>query len=198
MLLAFLRSDLVVRYRWLTEAELLDAIAVGQITPGPVFSVATFIGYLLNGFAGAVAATVGIFLPAFLFVAVSGPLVARIRRSPALAAFLDGVIAASLSLMAVVAFELAKGSLVDMGSVAILLASAVALLRFRVSSSWLILAEAAWFPFSLEVSADILREWIPSLTPWSARPSRRAVSRRNRDSPSRRSSSAPTFPTSTG
>ncbi len=139
VLLAFLRSDLVVRYRWLTEAELLDAVAVGQITPGPVFSVATFIGYLLNGFGGAVAATVGIFLPAFLFVAVSGPLVALIRRSPALAAFLDGVIAASLSLMAVVAFELAKGSLVDMGSVAILLASAVALLRFRVSSSWLIL-----------------------------------------------------------
>jgi chromate transporter len=140
VLLAFLRSDLVVRHRWLTEAELLDAVAVGQITPGPVFSVATFIGYLLDGFPGAVAATVGIFLPAFLFVAVSGPLVARIRRSPALSAFLDGVIAASLSLMAVVAFELAKGSLVDLGSLAILLASAVALMWFRVSSSWLILA----------------------------------------------------------
>ncbi len=142
VLLAFLRSDLVVRHRWLTEAELFDAVAVGQMTPGPVFSVATFVGYLLGGFPGAIAATVGIFLPAFLFVAVSGPLVARIRRSPSLSAFLDGVIAASLSLMAVVAFELAKGSLVDLGSFVILLASAVALLRFRVSSSWLILAGA--------------------------------------------------------
>jgi chromate transporter len=142
VLLAFLRSDLVVGHRWLTEAELLDAVAVGQITPGPVFSVATFIGYLLDGFPGAVAATTGIFLPAFLFVAVSGPLVARIRRSPALSAFLDGVIAASLSLMAVVAFELAKGSLVDLESFVILLASAVALLWFRVSSSWLILGGA--------------------------------------------------------
>jgi chromate transporter len=142
VLLAFLRADLVMRYRWLTEAELLDAVAVGQMTPGPVFTVATFIGYVLDGFAGAFAATVGIFLPSFFFVAVSGPLVARVRRSPPLAAFLDGVIAASLSLMAVVAFELAKGALVDPGSVLILLASAVALLRFRVSSSWLLLGGA--------------------------------------------------------
>jgi chromate transporter len=95
--------------------------------PGPLSSVATFIGYLLDGFPGAIAATLGVFLPAFLLVAVSGPLVDRIRRSPALSAFLDGVVAASLSLMAVVAFELAKGSLVDPGSLVILLVSAVAL-----------------------------------------------------------------------
>jgi chromate transporter len=138
VLLAFIRSDLVERYRWLTEAELLDAVAVSQMAPGPVSSAATFIGYVLDGFPGALAATAGMFLPAFFFVAVSWPLVPRIRRSPALSAFLDGVIAASLSLMAVVAFELARTSLVDPGAWLILLASAVALLRFRVSSSWLI------------------------------------------------------------
>ena len=139
VLLAFLQSDLVERYRWLTESELLDAVAVAQMTPGPVFTVATFIGYLLNGVPGALAATAGIFLPAFFFVAVSGPLVSRIRRSKTLSAFLDGVIAASLALMAVVAFDLARGALVNSWSWLILLASAVALLRFRVSSSWCLL-----------------------------------------------------------
>jgi chromate transporter len=143
VLLAFLQSDLVERYRWITEAELLDAVAVAQMTPGPVFTVATFLGYLLNGLPGSVAATAGIFLPAFVFVAVSGPLVARIRRSKALSAFLDGVIAASLALMAVVAFEIARDALVNAGSWLIFLASAVALLRFRVSSSWCLLAGAA-------------------------------------------------------
>ncbi|MGH9323545.1 MAG: chromate efflux transporter [Vicinamibacteria bacterium] len=142
VLLAFLRSDLVVRYRWLTEAELLDAIAITQLTPGPVFTVATFIGYLLDGLEGALVATLGIFLPAFFFVAVSGPLVARIRASPALSAFLDGVIAASLSLMAVVAFELGRGSLVDPLTFLIAIASAVALVRYRVNSTWLILGGA--------------------------------------------------------
>jgi chromate transporter len=112
------------------------------MTPGPVFTVATFIGYVLDGVPGAIAATVGIFLPAFFFVAVSGPLVARIRRSKALSAFLDGVIAASLALMAVVVFELARDALVNPVSWLIFLASAVALLRFRVSSSWCLLAGA--------------------------------------------------------
>jgi chromate transporter len=140
VLLAFLQSDLVERYRWLTESELLDAIAVAQMTPGPVFTVATFIGYLLDGVPGAIAATVGIFLPAFLFVAVSGPLVSRIRRSKTLSAFLDGVIAASLALMAVVAFELARSALTTVPSFLILAASAVALIGFRVSSSWCLLA----------------------------------------------------------
>jgi chromate transporter len=143
VLLAFLQSDLVERYRWITEAELLDAIAVAQMTPGPVFTVATFLGYLLDGLPGALAATAGIFLPAFVFVAVSGPLVARIRRSKALSAFLDGVIAASLALMGVVVFEIARDALVNAGSWLIFLASAVALLRFRVSSSWCLLGGAA-------------------------------------------------------
>jgi chromate transporter len=142
VLLAFLHADLVERYRWLTESELLDAVAVAQMTPGPVFTAATFIGYLLDGVPGAIAATAGIFLPAFFFVAVSGPLVARVRRSKALSAFLDGVIAASLALMAVVVFALARDALVSPVSWLTFLASAVALLRFRVSSSWCLLAGA--------------------------------------------------------
>ncbi len=81
VLLAFLRADLVDRWHWLTEAQLLDAIAVGQVTPGPVFTTATFIGYLLGGPTGATVATAGIFLPAFVFVAASGPFVPRLRRS---------------------------------------------------------------------------------------------------------------------
>src|SRR6185369_15866733 len=82
VLLAFLRADLVERLGWLTEAQLLDAIAVGQVTPGPLFTAATFVGWVLAGPAGAAVATAGIFLPAFVFVALSGPLVPRIRRSP--------------------------------------------------------------------------------------------------------------------
>jgi chromate transporter len=96
----------VERWRWLTESQLLDAIAIGQVTPGPVFTTATFIGYLLGGAKGAAVATVGIFLPAFFFVAVSGPLVPRIRRSPTAGAFLDGVNAAALALMAVVTYQI--------------------------------------------------------------------------------------------
>ncbi|HVL11327.1 MAG TPA: chromate efflux transporter, partial [Gemmata sp.] len=107
VLLAFLRADLVERYGWLSERELLDAVAVGQVTPGPVFTTATFIGYLLGGPAGAAVATVGIFLPAFVFVALSVPLVPRLRRSKVAGAFLDGVNAASLALMAVVTVQLA-------------------------------------------------------------------------------------------
>ena len=140
VLLAFLRADLVDRWQWLTEAQLLDAIAVGQITPGPVFSTATFIGYLLGGTPGAVVATCGIFLPAFLFVALSGPLIPRLRRSPTAGAFLDGVIVASLALMAVVTWQIGRAVVVDMTTVALALASAVLLLRFRLNSAWLVLA----------------------------------------------------------
>jgi chromate transporter len=96
VLLAFLRADLVERWHWLSESQLIDAVAVGQITPGPVFTTATFIGYVLGGLPGAWVATVGIFLPAFVFVAISGPLVPRMRRSPVVGAFLDGVVAASM------------------------------------------------------------------------------------------------------
>lgn len=140
VLLAFLRSEFVERLGWLTEQQLLDAVAVGQITPGPLFTTATFVGYLLGGPAGAVVATLGIFLPAFVFVAISGPLVPKIRRSAAAGAALDGVNAASLALMAVVSWQLGMAALVDPLSVLLALGSAVALLRYRINSAWLVVA----------------------------------------------------------
>jgi chromate transporter len=143
VLLAFLRADLVDRLHWLTEAQLLDAIAVGQVTPGPVFTTATFIGYVLGGSAGAAVATVGIFLPAFVFVALSGPLVPRIRRSAIAGAALDGVNVASLALMAVVSWQLARTAVIDPLTAGIAVASLIILLRFRLNSVWLIGASAA-------------------------------------------------------
>ncbi|WP_437622669.1 chromate efflux transporter [Sorangium sp. So ce1151] len=143
VLLAFLRADLVERYRWMTEAQLLDAVAVGQVTPGPVFTTATFIGYLLGRLPGAAVATVGIFLPAFFFVALSGPLIPRVRRSVVASAFLDGVNAASLALMAVVSYRLARAALVDWLTCALAIMATLLLVRYRVSSLWLILAGAA-------------------------------------------------------
>jgi len=138
VLLAFLRADLVERWGWLTEAQLLDAVAVGQVTPGPVFTTATFIGYLLGGVWGAVVATIGIFLPAFIFVAISGPLVPRIRSSPAAGAFLDGVIVASLAVMAGVTWQLASAAVVDVVTLALALVSALLLFRYRLNSAWLV------------------------------------------------------------
>ena len=138
VLLAFLRSDLVLRLHWLTEAQLLDAVAVGQITPGPVFTTATFVGWLLAGWRGALVATLGIFLPAFVFVALSGPLVPRLRRSPAASAFLDGVNVASLALMAVVTAQLARAALVDRWTIALGLVAAALLVRFKVGATTLI------------------------------------------------------------
>jgi chromate transporter len=142
VLLAFLRTDLVVHRHWLTDPQLVDAIAVGQVTPGPVFTTATFIGYLLGRTRGAIVATIGIFLPAFLLVGASGPLIPRIRQSKLAGAFLDGVIVASLGLMAEVTWQLARASLVDAATVLIGAASALALLRFRTNSAWLVLAGA--------------------------------------------------------
>jgi chromate transporter len=143
VLLAFLRADLVTRLGWLTERQLLDAIVVGQVTPGPVFTTATFIGYILGGGTGAAVATIGIFLPAFVFVALSSALVPRIRRSPVAGAALDGVNVASLALMAVVTAQLARSALVDPLTIVLAVASAVALIHYRVSSAWLVLAGAA-------------------------------------------------------
>ncbi|QSQ13024.1 chromate efflux transporter [Myxococcus landrumensis] len=143
VLLAFLRSDLVERWGWLTQAQLLDAVAVGQVTPGPVFTTATFIGYVLGGMTGAVVATVGIFLPAFVFVALSGPLVPRLRRSWAAGAFLDGVNVASLALMAVVTWQLGRAAVVDAWTVGMAAVSAVLLIRYRVNSAWLVLGGGA-------------------------------------------------------
>ena len=142
VLLAFIRADLVERWHWLTETQLLDAIAVGQVTPGPVFTTATFIGYVLGGYQGAIVATLGIFLPAFFFVALSGPLVPRIRRSPAAGAFLDGVNVAALSLMVLVIYQLGRASLVDIKTVLIGVISGFILFRFRINSAWAVLGGA--------------------------------------------------------
>lgn len=142
VLLAFLRADLVQRLHWLTEAQLIDAIAVGQVTPGPVFTTATFVGYVLAGPSGALVATAGIFLPAFIFVALSGPLVPRLRRSALAGAFLDGVNVASLALMLVVAIQLARAAVVDAWTGTIALVAAVLLVRFRVNATWLVVGGA--------------------------------------------------------
>lgn len=129
VLLAFLRADLVDRLHWLTEKQLLDAIAVGQITPGPVFTTATFIGYLVGGPAGAAVATAGIFAPAFFFVAMSSVILPRIRRSPVAASMLDGVVIGSLALMAVVAWQLGRAAIVDLPTLLIAAVTAFLLLR---------------------------------------------------------------------
>jgi len=142
VLLAFLRSDFVDRLHWLTEKQLLDAVAVGQVTPGPVFTTATFIGYIAGGTRGAAVATVAVFLPAFVLVAASGPLIPRIRRSAIAGAFLDGVIVGSLALMGVVAWQLGRAAIVDFTTVAIALVSAILLFRFRVNSAWLVIGAA--------------------------------------------------------
>lgn len=143
VLLAFLRADLVDRMHWLTERQLLDAVAVGQVTPGPVFTTATFIGYVLGGVRGAVVATVGIFLPGFVLVAVTRPLIARVRRSPFASAFLDGVNVASVALMAVVTVQLAHAALVDVPAVLIAGIGALLLIRWKVNSTWLVAGGAA-------------------------------------------------------
>lgn len=139
VLLAFLQRELVERSQWLSAQELLDAVAVGQLTPGPVFTTATFIGYLLARNLGAIAATVGIFLPAFVLVAVINPWVPKLRRSPWASGFLDGVNAASLGLMAVVTWKLGEAALVDWLTIGLAIASAVLLFRFKVNSAWLVL-----------------------------------------------------------
>ena len=140
VLLAFLQRDLVERSQWLTSQQLLDAIAIGQFTPGPVFTTATFVGYLMGGNAGAVAATIGIFLPAFVLVGIINPWVPKLRQSPLASSFLDGVNAASLGLMAVVTYTLAETALIDWLTLILALVSAIALFRFKVNSIWLILA----------------------------------------------------------
>ena len=142
VLLAFLRTDLVVRLRWLTDRQLLDAIAVGQVTPGPLFTTATFIGYLLAGVRGATVATIGIFLPSFILIAILGPFLPRLRKSAVFGAFLDGVNIGALALMVVVTWQLGRTVLVDVTGVMLALLSLMALLRFKINSTWLILAGA--------------------------------------------------------
>ena len=138
VLIAFLRADLVERLGWVTERQLLDAVAVGQVTPGPLFTTATFVGYLLGGAAGAAAATVGIFLPAFVFVALSGPLVPRLRRSKVAGAVLDGVNVASLAMMAAVTLQLGAATLRAPLPVALAGLSLVLLARYSINPTWLV------------------------------------------------------------
>jgi chromate transporter len=151
VLLAFLRADFVVSLGWLTDQQLIDAVAIGQVTPGPVFTTATFIGFLLGGVPGALLATLGIFLPSFIFVAISNPLISRVRNSAWLSGFLDGVNVASLGLTAAVTVQLSWASLIDPLAVLIALVAFWSLLRFKVNSTWLIaggaiigLVSAAW------------------------------------------------------
>lgn len=143
VLLAFFKADLVDRLHWITNSQLLDAITAGQVTPGPVFATATFLGYLLRGWAGAAVATAAIFLPSFLMAGLVGAFAHRIRESKLAAAFLDGVNAAAVALMASVALSLGRAALLDSWTWALFMASVALLVRFRVNATWLILAGAA-------------------------------------------------------
>ena len=146
VLLAFLRADLTTRWAWLTEQQLLDAVTVGQLTPGPVFTTATFIGFILQGWPGAILATVAIFAPGFVFVAVTQPLMRRLRGSSLTSSLVDGIVAGSLGLMAVVAWHLGRSAIVDLPTLVLLSAAAVALALWRLNSTWLIVggALAGW------------------------------------------------------
>ena len=139
VLIAFLRTDFVNHLGWLTDQQLLDAVAIGQFTPGPVFTTATFIGYLVGGFGGAVAATIGIFLPSFIFVAITNPLIPRLRQSSWLSSLLDGVNVAAIGLMAAVTLELGQAALVDVVTLALGAVAAILLIRYKVNSTWLII-----------------------------------------------------------
>lgn len=139
VLLAFLRNDFVDRLGWLTDQQLLDAVAVGQFTPGPVFTTATFVGYIVAGFPGAMLATFGIFLPSFVFVAALNPIIPRLRRSLWMGALLDGVNVAALGLMAGVTWELARSAIVDWVTALLSVGAALVLLRFKLNSAWLVL-----------------------------------------------------------
>jgi len=140
VLLAFLRSDFVVRLGWLTEKQLIDAVAIGQVTPGPLFTTATFIGYILAGIPGAILSTVGIFLPSFFFVAISNRFIPKMRQSIWFSEFLNGVNAASLGLMAAVTIQLAKAVFVDLTSVILAAISFILVIFTKISATWIILA----------------------------------------------------------
>jgi len=142
VLLAVLREDLVTRMHWLTETQLLDGIAVSQATPGPFFTVATFLGYVLSGWRGAGLATVGMFVPAFVYVAITANVLPRLRKSPTASAFLDGVNAAAVALMAFVGFQFPRETVVTPVAAVIAARSAVLAFRFKVNSAWLILGGA--------------------------------------------------------
>lgn len=138
VLIAFLEGGLVQELGWLTQAQLLDAVAIGQFTPGPVLSTATFIGFMLDGIPGAVVATIGIFLPAFVFVALLNPWIPRLRSSKWLSAFLDAINASALALMAAVSIQIGLQVLISPSAIIITLLSALAIFRFHVSSVWIV------------------------------------------------------------
>jgi chromate transporter len=138
VLAAFLQGGLVDTRHWLTQTQLLDAIAVGQFTPGPVLSTATFIGFLILGFPGAVVSTVGIFLPSFVYVLVISPFVPRLRKSALTAGFLDGVNAASLGLMLAVCMILGIATLVNPGSWTIFIVAAAVIIIWNFHAAWIV------------------------------------------------------------
>ena len=142
VLLAFLRADLTERWGWLTEQELIDAVTIGQLTPGPVFTTATFIGYLLEGWPGAVLATVGIFAPGFVFVALTQPVLSKLRESTIASGILDGLVVASLGLMAAVAWQLFLTTIVDIPTLALVITASLILTAWNPNSTWLILMGA--------------------------------------------------------
>jgi chromate transporter len=143
VLFAFIQRDVVDGYGWLTQQQLVDAIAVGQMTPGPVLSTATFIGYLVAGWPGALVATAGVFLPSFVIVALVGPWIPRLRHSPTARAFLRGVNAAAVALILSIAIALFPLTIVDGWTAALFVANLLLLLRFRVDTLWLVLGGAA-------------------------------------------------------
>lgn len=143
VLLVFLQRDLVERNHWLTSQQLLDAVAIGQVTPGPVLTTATFVGYLLAGNAGAIAGTLGIFLPAFVLVGIVNPWVRTLRQSPWTGGFLDGVNAASLGLMVGVTYTLGRAAIVDWLTIIVAVFSAIAVFQFKINSAWLVIAGGA-------------------------------------------------------
>lgn len=141
VLLAFLQSELVDQRMWLTQKQLIDAVTVGQITPGPVFTTATFIGFLLHSYEGAVLATLGIFIPSFVFVALSAPFLKQLRTSNFFSKFIDGVNAVSFALLLKVTFELSQSSLLNIPTYLICLLSLVLISKFKqLNSVWLILS----------------------------------------------------------
>ena len=138
VLLAFLEADFVQTLGWISTQQLIDVVAIGQVTPGPLFTTATSVGYLVAGFKGAALATVAIFLPSFIFVPLVNSVVPKLRNSLLAGAALDGVNAASLGLMAAVTIQLARVSLIDPLTIIIAIISAAALFFLRMNSTWLI------------------------------------------------------------
>jgi len=143
VLLPVLRADLVAKFHWMTDAQLLDAVAVSQATPGPFFTVATFIGFLLAGWKGAALATAGMFLPAFVYVGATSGFLPKLRKSPLAGAFLDGVNAAAVALMAFVGWQFGRAALVNISAIVLALTSVVLVFRYKISSTWLVLGGAA-------------------------------------------------------